>query len=75
MKAPWNLMALTVILAGDLLLTEKAFACSVCFGDPQSDLTKALRMGILTLLAILLAVLGAFARFFFGCRNRTKLHA
>ena len=49
-------------------------ACSICFyGDPDEPANKALRYGIITLLAILLVVLGLFARFFIslGKRNRS----
>ncbi len=36
-------------------------ACSVCFGDPNSSMTKGAMMGVLFLLGVVLFVLGAIA--------------
>lgn len=50
--------------------------CSVCFGDPNSPLTKGSNMGIFTLLVFILVILGAFAGLFWNIRNRDrKIHA
>lgn len=61
-------------LAALILVVHKtAFACSVCFGGPSSDpANKALRAGVLFLLAVVFVVLGIFAKFFWGIRNRTR---
>ncbi len=36
-------------------------ACSVCFGDPNSSMTKGAMMGVFFLLGVVLFVLGAIA--------------
>jgi len=50
--------------------------CSVCFGDPNSPLTKGSNMGIFTLLVFIVVVLVAFARLFWKIRDRNRrIHA
>lgn len=49
-----------------------AFACPVCFGAIETHLIDGARLGILVLLAITLAVQGAFVGFFLYLRNRAK---
>ena len=39
---------------------ETALACSVCFGDPNSDMTKGAKAGVLVLLGVVAVVLAAF---------------
>ena len=41
-----------------------ALACPVCFGQSDSPLAKAINMGILALLVVVVGVLGGFAGFF-----------
>ena len=49
-------------------------ACSVCFfNSPDDPMTTSLQGAILCLLAILVVVLGSFAKFFLGIRKRIKL--
>lgn len=61
-----------------LLLTfcfflQSGHACSVCFGDPDSDLTKGLNAGVLALLIVVSMVLAGFAAFFvFIARRASK---
>jgi len=56
-----------------LVVPKAVFACSVCFGGPSNDPNnKALRAGVLFLLAVVFVVLGVFARFFWSIRNRSK---
>jgi hypothetical protein len=55
--------------------SSSAFACPVCFGllDAQdSSMIDGTRLGILVLLAITLAVQGAFVAFFLYLRRRAK---
>ncbi|MFQ6616932.1 MAG: hypothetical protein ACE5HZ_09255 [Fidelibacterota bacterium] len=54
-------------------LPRLAWACAVCFGDPDSNLTHASTVGILTLLGVTWVVLGAFAAFFVHLKKRSKL--
>jgi hypothetical protein len=62
----------TVLLAG----AAPAAACSICFGDPNSPLTKSAEMGVWFLLAVILAVEGGFGLFFFVYlrRRARELH-
>ena len=55
-----------------LLLAAPAAARSVCYGraDKGSALVSSARLGVFLLLGVTVAVLGAFARFFFVLRNR-----
>ncbi len=46
-----------VAMASLLLVQNGARACAVCFGDPDSDLTKGAFAGVLVLFAIIMTVL------------------
>jgi hypothetical protein len=66
---------LAVAAAGvalELLLSAPAAACSVCYGraDKGAALVSSARLGVFLLLGITVAMLAAFARFFFVLRNR-----
>ena len=37
------------------------FACSVCFGDPASEMSKGARAGVLFMLIVVIFVLSAIA--------------
>lgn len=64
-----RLELITVIL----LAPTAALACSVCFGGASGDpANTALRSAVLFLLVVIFFVLGIFAKFFWGIRNRTK---
>ena len=52
--------------------STNAFACPVCFMATETPLIEGTRLGILVLLAITLAVQGAFAGFFLYLRRRAK---
>ena len=54
---------------------SSVFACPVCFGAEETSIIDGTKLGILVLLAITLAVQGAFAAFFFYLRKRAKLIA
>ena len=62
------MLALIVLIVS--AMTTSAHACSVCYGDPNSLMAKGLAMGVATLVAIVGAVLLAFAYFFYAqvCR-------
>ena len=61
---------LTLSLTSSLLLNSKAFACAVCYGDPNSPLTKGAFWGVMVLLIVITAVLFVFARFFLNLRKK-----
>jgi hypothetical protein len=52
--------------------SSSAFACPLCFGAEETSMVDGTRLGILALLAITLAVQGAFAGFFLYLRQRAK---
>jgi hypothetical protein len=47
----------------------------VCFGDNDSPLAKAMNLGIMAMLVVVVGVLGAFASFFIYLMRRQKLAA
>ena len=51
----------------------KVMACSVCFGDPNSPMSKGLMMGIFTLLGVTTVVLASFGAFFCYLYKRSKI--
>ena len=55
-----------------LVLPGPSLACSVCYGDPNSQMSKGLRMAVLALLAVVVVVLAFFAAFIFYLKNRAK---
>lgn len=57
----------------NIFLPATTYACSVCYGDPGSPLTIALRWSVLFLLTVLLAVLGCFVKFFLQIRKKEML--
>jgi len=60
-------------LVAFLLQGVPATACQVCFGDPNSPITKSAEYGVWFLLAVILIVEGGFGVFFFVyLRRRTR---
>ena len=47
-------------------------ACPVCFGAEETSMISGTKLGVLVLLAITLAVQGAFVAFFLYLRRRAK---
>ena len=60
--------AAAVLIGG----SSSAFACPVCFGAEESSMIDGTKLGILALLAVTLAVQGAFLGFFLYLRRRAK---
>lgn len=60
--------AVLVAVAGGARLV----ACPMCFGAEETSMIDGTKIGIFVLLAITLAVQGAFAGFFFYLRGRAK---
>jgi len=48
------------------------FACPVCFGAAESSMIDGAKLGVLVLLAVTVAVQGAFVAFFLYLRKRAK---
>jgi len=55
--------------------STSVLACPVCFGAEESSMIDGAKLGVFVLLAITLAVQGAFVGFFFYLRKRAKLIA
>ena len=55
---------LGVCTVGSLLVPRIVSACPVCFGASDGPILRGSNMGILALLLVTLAVLGAFGMFF-----------
>jgi hypothetical protein len=55
--------------------SSSVFACPVCFGALETGMIDGAKLGVLVLLAITLAVQGAFVGFFVYLRKRAKLIA
>ena len=66
-------VTITLALLWCGLLAEPVFACSVCFGDPNSLESKGMQAGIIALLVTIGAVLCAFAAFFLYLRRRLRM--
>jgi hypothetical protein len=60
--------AAAIVIGG----SSSVFACPVCFGALETPIVDGTKLGILVLLAITLAVQGAFVGFFLYLRNRAK---
>jgi hypothetical protein len=65
-------LILTTVAAIVMGGSSSVFACTVCFGAAESHIIDATKLGILVLLAVTLAVQGAFVGFFLYLRQRAK---
>ena len=63
-------MAFVVTGGGASLL-----ACPNCFGAEETGMVTGTKLGIMVMLAIVLAVQGGFVAFFLYLRKRAKLNA
>ena len=60
--------AAAIVIGG----SSSVFACPVCFGAAETSMIDGAKLGILALLAVTLAVQGAFVAFFLYLRKRAK---
>jgi hypothetical protein len=58
-----------VLLVGG---STSVFACPVCFGAAESSMIDGAKLGVLVLLAVTVAVQGAFVAFFLYLRKRAR---
>jgi len=56
-----------------LAAPRAALACPVCFGQSDAPMAKAMNMGIMLMLVVVVAVLGAFASFIISLVRRARL--
>ena len=57
-----------VVFAGG----ARVLACPVCFGAEETSMIDGAKLGVLVMLAVLLAVQGGFVGFFLYLRKRAK---
>jgi hypothetical protein len=67
--------AFATVVAVMIFGSTSILACPLCFGAEETSMVDGTKIGILVLLAITLAVQGAFVAFFFYLRKRAKLIA
>ena len=60
--------ATAVVIGG----SSSVLACPVCFGAAETSMIDGAKLGVLALLAVTLAVQGAFLGFFLYLRQRAK---
>jgi len=66
-------IGITLTSVALLAMASPALACPVCFGNPNSSMTKGTQAGIFALLLVTVAMLGAFGGFFVYLRRRIRL--
>ena len=60
----------TLLLLG---APRAAMACPVCFGQSDAPMAKAMNMGIMLMLVVVVAVLGGFVSFIVSLARRARL--
>ncbi|MCC6764634.1 MAG: hypothetical protein IT293_08220 [Deltaproteobacteria bacterium] len=61
-----------LVVALVLLSARAADACSVCFGDPNAQMTRGAEQGVWFLLGVMVLVQIGFGIFFFHLRRRAR---
>jgi len=59
MRFSLKTFGLTLLCFWPILYSQPVWACAVCFGDPNSASSKALKAAVLFLLVVVVFVLGA----------------
>jgi uncharacterized membrane protein len=67
------LKVVTSLLVIYVALLQNSWACSVCFGDPNSPMTHGAKAGVAVLLGIVGVVLGGILAVAFFWMRRAKL--
>ena len=70
MKTPWRKSL--ALLAASFLALPSAFACSVCYGEPDSPTTQGLTWAIVALAGIVGVVLTGVTAFFVHLNRRAS---
>ena len=68
----YGLLILALVMAAWPSAVE---ACAVCFGAPDSPMTKGMQWGIASLIFFLIPVLGGVGGFFVFLSRRSKVYA
>lgn len=64
----WGIFGLAALMAA---MPSSAQACAACFGKSDSRLAEGMNMGIFSLLAVVVCVLGGIASFFVYLAKRS----
>ena len=76
--AAFRRLSITVVTTTIAVLiggSSSLLACPVCFGAEETAMIDGTKLGILVLIAVLLAVQGGFVGFFLYLRKRAKANA
>ena len=68
----WTRQVLTTAAAVVIGGGSSVLACPVCFGAEETSVIAGTKLGVVVLLAVTLAVQGAFLAFFLYLRKRAK---
>ena len=71
----WMPRVLTTVAMLTTGCSARLFACPACFGAEETSMIDGAKLGVLVLLAITLAVQGAFLGFFLYLRRHAKRNA
>jgi len=66
---------ITIATIAVLLLPRLALACPVCFGESDAPLAKAINLGVVAMLVVVVAVLAGFASFMLYLNRRARIAA
>jgi hypothetical protein len=74
MRTPGPAIARTLATFAAVLIggSSSLLACPVCFGAEETTMIEGTKLGVFVMLAITIAVQGAFVGFFFYLRKRAK---
>lgn len=77
MRARLGMIWLRVFVFSCLLVAapRAAIACPVCFGQSDSPMASAAKLGVIAMLVVVAGMIGAFATFFIYLIRRAKLVA
>ena len=71
-KRKKNFRMVPMLIAGSLLSSRPALACSVCYGEAEGPMIDAAKLGVWLLFGLVLSMQLAFFLFFVYLRRRAK---
>jgi hypothetical protein len=66
-------VCLTLLIVTGAVFVQDIWACSVCFGDPNSPMTHGAKAGVVVLLGVVVVVLGGILSVTFYWIRRARL--
>jgi len=70
-----RLFRVLVLSALIVAAPRAAMACPVCFGQSDSPMATAAKLGVIAMLVVVVGMLGAFATFFVYLMRRARIAA